>query len=159
MKAMNKEKVKEFCDDFNCPFIVLYGLEKSFVGIVEFWNGHKVSCYDKDLLWKCLYDAGLPPDVVDEKLENFYTFWKEVQENDEVFKGKEEDFIKFHLPLLITMIKDGASPLLKDIVWEENEEKNDLKEIIEANERNYRVAESTNRNIIEDVRKVLDGFE
>ena len=66
---------------------------------------------------------------------------------------------KFHLPLLITRIKDGASPLLKDIVWEENEEKNDLKEIIEANERNYRVAESTNRNIIEDVRKVLDGFE
>ena len=159
MKAMNKEKVKEFCDDFNYPFIVLYGLEKSFVGIVEFWNGHTVSCYDKDFLWKCLYDAGLPPDVVDEKLENFYTFWKEVQENDEVFKGKEEDFIKFHLPLLITRIKDGASPLLKDIVWEENEEKNDLKEIIEANERNYRVAESTNRNIIEDVRKVLDGFE
>ncbi|SVD99855.1 uncharacterized protein METZ01_LOCUS452709, partial [marine metagenome] len=79
---------------------------------------------------------------------------------DEVFKGKEEDFIKFHLPLLITRIKDGASPLLKDIVWEEeNEETNDLKEIIEENERNYRVAESTNRDIINDVRKVLDGFK
>jgi hypothetical protein len=111
------------------------------------------------MLWKCLYDAGLPPDVVNEKLNNFYTFWKEIQENDEVFKGKEEDFIKFHLPLLITRIKDGASPLLKDVVWEENEETNDLKEIIEENERNYRVAESTNKDIINDVREVLDGFK
>ena len=160
---MNKEKVKEFCDEFGYPFIVLHGLEKSFIGVVEFWNGHKVSCYDKDMLWKCLYDAGIPPDVVDEKLKNFYTFWEEIQENDEVFKGKEEDFIKFHLPLLITRIKDGASPLLKDVVWneenEEGEKKSDLKEIIEENERNYRVAESTNRTIIDDVRKVLDGFK
>ena len=61
---MNKENVKNFCDEFNYPFIVLHGLEKSFLGIAEFWNGHKVSCYDRDMLWKCLYDEGLPPDVV-----------------------------------------------------------------------------------------------
>ena len=103
---MSKEKIKSFCDEFSYPFIVLYGLEQAFLGVVEFWNGHKIACYDKDLLWKSLYDAGLPPDVVEEKLDNFYSFWEEIQKTDEVFKGKGEDFIKFHLPVLITRLKD-----------------------------------------------------
>ena len=132
----------------------------SFLGVVEFWNGHKVSCYDRDLLWKCLYDEGLPPDVVDDKLKNFYSFWEEIQKNDEVFQGKDEDFIKFHLPLLITRIKDGISPLLKDIVWEEeNSEKLDVKETIEHNERNYRDTAGSSDNILREVRQVLDGFK
>ena len=157
---MNKERVKEFCDEFKYPFIVLHGLEKSFLGIVEFWNGHKVSCYDRDLLWKCLYDAGLPPDVVDDKLKNFYSFWEEIQKHDEVFKGKDEEFIKFHLPLLITRIKDGISPLLKDIVWEEeNSEKLNIKETMEQNERNYRDTAGTSDNILKEVQQVLDGFK
>ena len=158
---MNKEKVKEFCDEFNYPFIVLHGLEKSFLGIAEFWNGHKVSCYDRDLLWKCLYDEGLPPDVVDDKLKNFYSFWEEIQKNDEVFKDKEEDFIKFHLPLLITRVKDGISPLLKNIVWEEEEssEKLNIKETMEQNERNYRDSAGTSDNILKEVQQVLDGFK
>ena len=158
---MNKENVKNFCDEFNYPFIVLYGLEKSFLGIAEFWNGHKVSCYDRDLLWKCLYDEGLPPDVVDDKLKNFYSFWEEIQKNDEIFKDKEEDFIKFHLPLLITRVKDGISPLLKNIVWEEEEssEKLNVKETIEHNERNYRDTAGTSDNILREVRQVLDGFK
>ena len=155
---MNKEKVKEFCDEFNYPFIVLHGLEKSFLGIVEFWNGHKVSCYDRDLLWKSLYDEGLPPDVVEDKLENFYSFWKEIQKSDEVFKGKEEEFIKFHLPLLVTRIKNGISPLLNDIVWEEDSEKKDVKETIEQNEQKYRNTTGDHDNIIRDVRQVLDDI-
>ena len=157
---MNKEMVKKFCDEFNYPFIVLHGLEKSFLGIVEFWNGHKVSCYDRDLLWKCLYDEGLPPDVVEDKLKNFYSFWEDIQKNDEIFKGKEEDFIKFHLPLLITRVKDGISPLLKDIVWEEeNSEKLNIKETMEQNERNYRDTAGTSDNILKEVQQVLDGFK
>ena len=160
---MNKEKVKEFCDEFNYPFIVLHGLEKSFLGVAEFWNGHRVSCYDRDLLWKCLYDAGLPPDVVEEKLKNFYTFWEEIQKNDDVFKGKEEDFIKFHLPMLITRIKNGISPLLNDIEWKEEEEEDsekiNVKETIEQNERNYRDTAGTSDNLLREVRQVLDGFK
>ena len=102
---MSEEKVKSFCDEFNYPFIVLYGLEQAFLGIAEFWNGHKIVCY---------------------------AFWEEIQKSDEVFKGKEEGFIKFHLPLLITRIKDGINPLLNNIVWEdENSEKMNLKEILE----------------------------
>ena len=157
---MSKEKIKSFCDEFNYPFIVLYGLEKSFLGVAEFWNGHKVVCYDRDLLWKCLYDAGIPPDVVEEKLSNFYSFWEEIQKTDEVFKGKEENFIKFHLPLLITRIKDGISPLLNNIVWEEDDssEKTNLKETLEENERKYRDSEGT-FDIVEDTRKLLDGFK
>ena len=156
---MSEEKVKSFCDEFNYPFIVLYGLEQAFLGIAEFWNGHKIVCYDKDLLWKSLYDAGLPPDVVEEKLDNFYSFWEEIQKSDEVFKGKEEGFIKFHLPLLITRIKDGINPLLNNIVWEdENSEKMNLKEILEENEQKYRDSERT-FDIVDDTRKLLDGFK
>ena len=156
---MNKEKVKVFCDEFDYPFIVLHGLEKSFLGVAEFWNGHKVSCYDKDLLWKCLYDAGLPPDIVEEKMENFFSFWEEIQKQDEVFKDKEEGLIKFHLPLLISRIKDGISPLLKDVVWEEKDSTEfDLKETIEENDRKYKESERTS-NIIKDAKQLLDAFE
>ena len=155
---MNKEKVKRFCDEFNYPFIVLYGLEKSFLGVAEFWNGHKVACYDKDLLWKSLYDAGLPPDVIEERLENFFSFWKEIQKTDELFKGEKEEFIKFHLPLLITRLKDGISPLLENIVWEEEDsEKLNLNETLEENEQKYRDSEKT-INLIEDTKQLLDGF-
>ena len=157
---MSKEKIKSFCDEFSYPFIVLYGLEQAFLGVVEFWNGHKIACYDKDLLWKSLYDAGLPPDVVEEKLDNFYSFWEEIQKTDEVFKGKGEDFIKFHLPVLITRLKDGISPLLNNIVWEGKEDSEittNLKEILEENEQKYRDSERT-FDIIKETRELLDGF-
>ena len=96
---------------------------------------------------------------MEEKLDNFYSFWEEIQKSDEVFKGKEEGFIKFHLPLLITRIKDGINPLLNNIVWEdENSEKMNLKEILEENEQKYRDSERT-FDIVDDTRKLLDGFK
>ena len=112
------------------------------------------------MLWKSLYDAGLPPDVVEEKLDNFYSFWEEIQKTDEVFKGKGEDFIKFHLPVLITRLKDGISPLLNNIVWEGKEDSEittNLKEILEENEQKYRDSERT-FDIIKETRELLDGF-
>ena len=34
---MSKEKIKSFCDEFSYPFIVLYGLEQAFLGVVDFF--------------------------------------------------------------------------------------------------------------------------
>ena len=125
-------------------------MEISFLGIAEFWNGHKIACYDRDLLWKCLYDEGLPPDVVEEKLNNFYSFWEEIQKSDHVFKGKEEEYIKFHLPLLITRIKEGISPLLNNIVWKSEEE--DIEELDTSWISNFENLE----NELSDLFKALD---
>ena len=75
-----------------------------------------------------------------------------------MFKGKEEEFIKFHLPLLITRLKDGISPLLEYMGWEEEDsEKLNLKETLEENEQKYRDSEKT-INLIEDTKQLLDGF-
>ena len=51
--GVKKEHIEEFCQDFQYPVIILYGLEEAFLGIAELFNGHKILLYDKEMIYCC----------------------------------------------------------------------------------------------------------
>ena len=137
---INKKKVEKFCEELLYPFVILYGLEEAFLGVAEFYDGHKILLYDREMVYCCFAKQGYPPDVIEEKFLQFYEFWNELQKTPEgVFSGQSEEIIKKHLPALVTRFKDGVNPILETISYKKspNSAKQELKlkEIIEENER------------------------
>ena len=137
---INKKKVEKFCEEFLYPFVILYGLEEAFLGVAEFYDGHKILLYDREMVYCCFSKQGYPPDVIEEKFLQFYEFWNDLQKTPEgVFSGQSEEIIKKHLPALVTRFKDGVNPILETISYKKspNSTKQELKlkEIIEENER------------------------
>tara|TARA_R110002020_G_scaffold227818_1_gene438477 strand:+ start:1326 stop:1811 length:486 start_codon:yes stop_codon:yes gene_type:complete len=138
--SVSKEDVEDFCEEFQYPFIILYGLEKAFLGIAELYNSHKLLLYDREMIFHCFTDQGYPIDVIEEKFNKFFEFWKELQSQPEgVFSGQKEEIIKRHLPALVTRFKKGINPILENISYRESphsEEKDlKLKEMLEEDER------------------------
>ena len=137
---INKKKVERFCEEFLYPFVILYGLEEAFLGVAEFYDGHKILLYDREMVYCCFSKQGYPPDVIEEKFLQFYEFWNDLQKTPEgVFSGQSEEIIKKHLPALVTRFKDGVNPILETIDYKKNpnsaKQEIKLKEIIEENER------------------------
>lgn len=135
-----KEDIEEFCEEFQYPFIILYGLEKAFLGVAELYSNHKLLLYDREMIFQCFTDQGYPVDTIEEKFINFFEFWRELQNKSEgVFSGQTEETIKRHLPALVTRFKKGINPILENISYKEspNSEKKDLKlkEMLEEDER------------------------
>ena len=127
---LKKKDIEEFCEDFLYPFVILYGLENAFLGVAEFYNGHKILIYDKEMIYSCFSEQGYPPDIIEEKFLKFFEFWKELQKTPEgVFSGQKEDVIKKHLPALVTRFKNGVNPILETISYKESpeSEKKELK--------------------------------
>ena len=104
--SVNKEDIEEFCEEFQYPFIILYGLEKAFLGVAEFYNDHKLLLYDKEMIFHCFTDQGYPIDIIEKKFNKFFEFWRELQSNpDGVFSGQTEDpyrLLRARLPQEIT---------------------------------------------------------
>ncbi len=138
--SVSKEDIESFCEEFQYPFIILYGLEKAFLGIAELYNNHKILLYDREMIFHCFTEQGYPIDVIEEKFNKFFEFWKELQSQPEgVFSGQTETTIKKHLPALVTRFKNGINPILENISFREspNSETKDvkLKEMLEEDER------------------------
>ena len=153
MTMVNKEKLEKFCEDFLYPFVILYGLEEAFLGVAEFYDGHKILVYEKEMIYCCFSKQGYPPDVIEEKFEKFFDFWHKQQETpDGVFSGQTEEVIKKHLPVLVTRFKDGVNPILNTISYQESPKSEvrelHLKEIIEEDER-------TINNVVSETREQL----
>tara|TARA_Y100000034_G_C6830661_1_gene374900 strand:+ start:20 stop:487 length:468 start_codon:yes stop_codon:yes gene_type:complete len=146
---LKKKDIEEFCEDFLYPFVILYGLENAFLGVAEFYNGHKILIYDKEMIYSCFSEQGYPPDIIEEKFLKFFEFWKELQKTPEgVFSGQKEDVIKKHLPALVTRFKNGVNPILETISYKESpeSEKKELKlkeQIIEDERRTNNVLSET----------------
>ena len=135
-----KEDIEEFCEEFQYPFIILYGLERAFLGVAELYNNHKLLLYDREMIFQCFTEQGYPIDIIEEKFNKFFEFWRELQNQSEgVFSGQTEKTIKRHLPALVTRFKKGINPILENISYKEspNSEKKDLKlkEMLEEDER------------------------
>ena len=135
-----KEDIEEFCEEFQYPFIILYGLEKAFLGVAELYNNHKLLLYDREMIFQCFTEQGYPIDIIEEKFNKFFEFWRELQNQPEgIFSGQTEEIIKRHLPALVTRFKKGINPILENISYKEspNSEKKDLKlkEMLEEDER------------------------
>jgi hypothetical protein len=139
--SVNKEDIESFCEEFQYPFIILYGLEEAFLGIGELYNNHKILLYDREMIFSCFSQQGYPLDVIEEKFTKFFEFWKELQTQSEgVFSGQTEELIKRHLPALVTRFKIGINPLLENITYKERPDLESkelkLKEMLETDERN-----------------------
>jgi hypothetical protein len=138
--SVAKEDVEDFCNEFQYPFVILYGLEEAFLGVAELYNKHLLLLYDREMVFTCFSKQGYPLDVIEEKFKKFFEFWKELQTQSEgVFSGQTEEIIKRHLPALVTRFKTGINPLLENVSYKESPdlESKDLKlkEMLEEDER------------------------
>ena len=92
------------------------------------------------MIFQCFTEQGYPIDIIEEKFNKFFEFWRELQNQSEgVFSGQTEETIKRHLPALVTRFKKGINPILENISYKDspNSEKKDLKlkEMLEEDER------------------------
>lgn len=156
--GVKKEHIEEFCQDFQYPVIILYGLEEAFLGIAELFNGHKILLYDKEMIYCCFSKQGYPIDIIEEKFDKFFDFWKELASTPGgVFSGQPEETIKKHLPALVTRFKEGVNPILENISYRERpdlQKRNlKLKEMLEEDERFSKQVFSDTREELQSIRE------